>query len=152
MAMPRFARHCDDCGAGYVGVNNSRRCDACSEARRKEQERLSRNRRGHGIADRARRHGVHREVVNRVKVYDRDKYRCVYCKCKVKSNDSMRNDMATLDHVIPLHLGGEHTYSNVVTACFGCNSRKSGAIIEGSQVSLFTIVREDRIGIGTGGG
>jgi 5-methylcytosine-specific restriction endonuclease McrA len=30
----------------------------------------------------------------------------------------------SLDHVVPLARGGEHTYGNVRTACLGCNVRK----------------------------
>ena len=32
----------------------------------------------------------------------------------------------TLDHVIPRHRGGPHTWDNLVTACKPCNHRKGG--------------------------
>jgi 5-methylcytosine-specific restriction endonuclease McrA len=31
---------------------------------------------------------------------------------------------ATLDHVTPVAEGGDNGFENLVTACFGCNSRK----------------------------
>lgn len=41
---------------------------------------------------------------------------CAYC---------LRTDRKlTVDHVIPLSRGGDHTYGNVVPACQSCNSRK----------------------------
>lgn len=52
---------------------------------------------------------------SRSSIYKRDKYKCVYC--------STSNDL-TLDHVIPKSKGGKNTWSNLVTACKKCNSRK----------------------------
>ena len=41
-----------------------------------------------------------------------------------KMNDEQPN-MATIDHVVPMSKGGDHTYDNVRTMCVLCNSRKS---------------------------
>lgn len=43
--------------------------------------------------------------------------RCVYCGCSP--------ERITMDHVIPLSKGGNHTASNVVPACGPCNYAKS---------------------------
>lgn len=43
-------------------------------------------------------------------------YRCVYCGTKSKK--------LTQDHIIPLSKGGSHTLSNIVPACFRCNTKK----------------------------
>ena len=43
--------------------------------------------------------------------------RCVYCGRKMQR--------LTMDHIIPLSKGGEHTFSNVVPACALCNSKKN---------------------------
>ena len=32
----------------------------------------------------------------------------------------------TIDHVVPRHRGGPHTWENVVSACIPCNHRKAG--------------------------
>lgn len=57
---------------------------------------------------------------NRVKVYERDGYKCHYC------DKQLTRFTATLDHVIPVAEGGDNGFGNLVTACLGCNSRKTG--------------------------
>jgi len=47
--------------------------------------------------------------------------RCLYCGQIVK---------LTMDHVIPLSRGGEHTKENVVGACRSCNSAKKDRPLE----------------------
>lgn len=54
--------------------------------------------------------------VNRREVLRRDNHTCQYCGS---------NKRLTLDHVIPLSRGGQHTWNNVVTACERCNQHKS---------------------------
>lgn len=46
--------------------------------------------------------------------------RCHYCK---------QQTTLTLDHVIPLSKGGQHTKTNVVPACGPCNSKKRDRIV-----------------------
>lgn len=48
------------------------------------------------------------------------KHRCHYCRKKRK---------LTIDHVIPLSKGGQHTRMNVVPACQPCNSQKRDRIL-----------------------
>ncbi len=48
------------------------------------------------------------------------KYRCYYCKKK---------KVLTIDHVIPISKGGEHTKANVVPACISCNMRKGSKML-----------------------
>lgn len=47
-------------------------------------------------------------------------YRCAYC-------DESLGRSATLDHVIPKVKGGITVRSNLIPACLGCNSHKSGS-------------------------
>lgn len=67
-------------------------------------------------------HMVHRPrpkvKLTRREIFRRDNYTCQYC-------GRHTNDL-TVDHVIPRHLGGQHTWTNVVTACAACNHRKGG--------------------------
>jgi 5-methylcytosine-specific restriction endonuclease McrA len=51
---------------------------------------------------------------------------CFYCGCgPLKSQSDVDKDLATLDHVKPLSKGGERFHSsNLVVACYTCNSRK----------------------------
>jgi hypothetical protein len=55
---------------------------------------------------------------NRIKVYERDDYKCRYC------DKQLTRFTATLDHVRPVAEGGDNGLENLVTACLGCNSRK----------------------------
>jgi 5-methylcytosine-specific restriction endonuclease McrA len=36
----------------------------------------------------------------------------------------MTEKKLTIDHVVPISKGGQHTWTNVVTACSQCNNRK----------------------------
>ena len=42
----------------------------------------------------------------------------------------------TLDHVVPRHRGGGHTWENLVTACKTCNHRKGGRIPDEARIHL----------------
>lgn len=58
----------------------------------------------------------------------RDDYTCQYC--------GLRSSSLTIDHVIPRHMGGEHRWENLVTACPSCNHRKGGRTLDQSQMRL----------------
>ncbi len=51
-------------------------------------------------------------------VFRRDRYTCQYC--------GQRPAVLTIDHVVPRHRGGRHSWTNLVTACPTCNRRKGG--------------------------
>lgn len=58
-------------------------------------------------------------------IFVRDKYRCHICRRKCRRSVVVPHPLApTIDHLIPLSCGGEHTRANVATACFQCNSVK----------------------------
>ncbi|GAB4343970.1 MAG: HNH endonuclease [Flammeovirgaceae bacterium] len=54
-------------------------------------------------------------MLSRQNIFKRDNHQCVYCG----SNEDL-----TLDHVLPRSRGGTSTWSNLVTACRSCNSKK----------------------------
>jgi HNH endonuclease len=56
---------------------------------------------------------------NRIKVYERDEYKCKYC------GKQLTRFTATLDHVTPVAEGGDNSFENLLTACLDCNSRKN---------------------------
>lgn len=75
---------------------------------------------------RARHYGVDYEPVNPAKVYLRDGWQCGICHKRVNPKLKYPNPMsASLDHVIPMALGGPHTYLNTQLAHLICNSMKS---------------------------
>ena len=72
--------------------------------------------------------------LNRREVLRRDNYSCQYC--------GTRAGTLTLDHVYPKHLGGEHSWENLVTACSSCNHRKGGRTLEQAGMALRTTPHE----------
>jgi 5-methylcytosine-specific restriction endonuclease McrA len=55
---------------------------------------------------------------SRVNVYQRDGYRCQYCRHKFAARD------LSYDHVVPRSAGGRTCWENIVSACKPCNTRK----------------------------
>lgn len=58
----------------------------------------------------------------------RDNYTCQYC--------GRRPRILTIDHVIPRHQGGLHSWENLVAACMACNRRKGGNTPEKANMPL----------------
>jgi 5-methylcytosine-specific restriction endonuclease McrA len=56
--------------------------------------------------------------LTRKEIFARDGWTCVYCGRATRD--------LTLDHVMPRHRGGEHSWENLVSACKPCNHRKAG--------------------------
>ena len=75
-----------------------------------------------------------RVALSRLEVFRRDNWRCQYC------GNNFQN--MTVDHVLPKHLGGQHTWTNLVTACPSCNHRKGGRTIRESGMVLQRIPKE----------
>lgn len=57
---------------------------------------------------------------SRASVYARDGYKCQYCLTHCDTHE------LTYDHVIPRAQGGQTVWTNIVSACYKCNSRKGG--------------------------
>ena len=72
--------------------------------------------------------------LTRREVFRRDNYTCQYC--------GRHSTHLTVDHVFPKHLGGVHTWTNVVTACPACNHRKGGRPLEESHMVLLKVPKE----------
>jgi len=66
--------------------------------------------------------------LTRAEVFNRDKYTCQYC--------GKTSHQLTLDHVVPRHLGGKHTWDNLVSACAACNLRKAGKTLKQAGMKL----------------
>lgn len=65
------------------------------------------------------------EDVVAARVFRRDKWICGICGTAVSQlNDRDLIDIASLDHIIPLSKGGEHSYANTQLAHLSCNLRK----------------------------
>jgi len=65
------------------------------------------------------------DVVDPDVVYERDGWTCHVCHRKVDKRLSGQAKMGpTLDHLVPLAAGGEHSYANVALAHRSCNSKR----------------------------
>ena len=68
-----------------------------------------------------------RQVTNTF-LFARDHYECQYCGrhlTELKMRESL-----TRDHLIPISRGGSNDWTNVVTACNSCNTRKGNRLPE----------------------
>ncbi|MCE2952912.1 HNH endonuclease [Gemmatimonas sp.] len=63
-----------------------------------------------------------RQVTNTF-LFARDDYQCQYCGRR--SSELKPRESLTRDHLIPMSRGGTNEWSNVVTACSSCNTRKA---------------------------
>lgn len=68
-----------------------------------------------------------KESVNPDVVFDRSGGVCGIC------GEAVTRDKMTMDHIVPLALGGEHSYANVQAAHKKCNSGKGARWIGGIQ-------------------
>ena len=145
------SKNCIVCEKQYNGrAGGDKRCDECERVYVRQERRKRRIKdRANGkvqpssLRSRARKAGVYMETVIPKKVYDRDKWRCVSCKCKVIYSFTYHPRQASIDHIIPLSMGGSHTYGNVQTMCVTCNSSKSNSIVSNVQLTMFDAVRID---------
>lgn len=48
-------------------------------------------------------------------VYEADNFECVYCGS---------TERLSIDHIRPQSMGGDHSFDNLLTSCFSCNTRK----------------------------
>jgi len=68
-----------------------------------------------------------RQVTNTF-LFARDRYRCQYCgrtAAELRPRESL-----TREHLIPMSRGGTNDWTNVVTACSPCNTRKGNRMPE----------------------
>ena len=69
-----------------------------------------------------------RVKLTRREIFARDRHTCQYC-------GRQSNDL-TLDHIVPRHRGGSHSWDNLVAACKNCNHRKGGKTLEETHFRL----------------
>lgn len=132
-ALPLVA--CGECPTLFRRPYGSHRTVFCSHACfKKNKNRRGRERR------RALARGVSSERVDPIKVFERDKWSCQICGVKTprKLRGSYDDKAPELDHVMPISLGGAHSYMNTQCACRKCNADKSNT--PPAQPSLFAMV------------
>lgn len=138
-ALPRL-RPCKACQRDC----ESRFCsDACRQVytdrvaiRYRQAKRRYQKVAGRHFKQRAKRYGVAYERFPKSLVYERDNYICQLCNEPVlataqysKSDGKIHMKSPTIDHIIPMSKGGDHTPHNCQTACFECNSKKGNRMV-----------------------
>ncbi|AXH89421.1 HNH endonuclease [Micromonospora aurantiaca] len=124
---------CAACGAEVTRALRSRQRPTCSVAcRTLLQHGVSVGATGtydwaRDAAVRARRAGATVvEVFDRSEVFVRDQWTCQLCGLPVDVTASPFDPASpTVDHVVPLSRGGQHTLANAQCSHLGCNSAKS---------------------------
>ncbi|MCC7366697.1 MAG: HNH endonuclease [Dehalococcoidia bacterium] len=77
--------------------------------------------------------------LTRKEIFARDGWLCVYCGRATKD--------LTLDHVLPRHRGGAHTWENLVSACKPCNHRKAGRTPQEARMDMHAQPHMPRVSI-----
>jgi 5-methylcytosine-specific restriction endonuclease McrA len=69
-------------------------------------------------------------TLNRRNLFARDENSCQYCGRRFPTSE------LSIDHVVPISVGGTTTWPNVVCACTSCNKRKGGRTPAQAQMRL----------------
>lgn len=130
---PILIPDCVDCGAAHVTRPhiNRRRCLPCHEIHLRHKKRSS------GARYRARKRNARTEVFANVDVYERDGWRCGLCGKRIDKRLVFPHPRSvSLDHIVPLSCGGEHSMANTQASHLDCNNRKNNGVIEPEQLRL----------------
>lgn len=73
-------------------------------------------------------------------VFKRDKRVCQYC-----GTGNLRGLNCTIDHIVPKSKGGENSWTNLVTACKKCNSKKSNSLLSDTELTLINEPRKPKV-------
>ena len=68
---------------------------------------------------------------SRINVYSRDDFTCMYCGEKMPSMKHLNRD-----HVLPRVQGGKTEWTNIVTSCIKCNTKKGARTPEQAKMRL----------------
>lgn len=145
---------CDGCGQEIIRRNGVRFCRECVEAKNRATRRKAkrRHRRIHGhestFRQRCKKFGAHYEPVSRKFIFERDKWTCQICRCKLLPKYSLivgtkqvNPRSPTIDHKIPLSEGPSgpgHTPGNCQAACWGCNTERGAKPLDSFAASKAT--------------
>ncbi len=132
---PRLCPHCCEPFAITYGRAHAVYCtDECAKAaaRKSPAARAAKARRkamARGCGD--------NDNIDPLEVFARDGWRCQLCGVKTpkRLRGSCEPNAPGLDHIMPIAMGGAHTYANTQCACRRCNGAKGAQFI--GQLRLF---------------
>jgi hypothetical protein len=78
-------------------------------------------------------HGHAHVGLTKHRLFVRDRNICAYC------GDRLAESELTVEHVTPVSRGGQHMWTNVVTACRSCNTRKGNRRPEEAHMPLLYV-------------
>lgn len=124
---------CKECANIVTTLYGDQRKVFCSDSCLKRHTKRIRRK-----MERARLRSVKVEAVDPIKVFNRDGWRCQICGKKTlkAKRGSIHERAPELDHIVPLSVGGEHSYANTQCACRQCNRRKGNTVY--GQLPLLT--------------
>ena len=141
-------RECSECGAEYESAHALKRtCSpGCSTARSRRVSLATMNANYRRMRPRiianahARRAALLAQTVEDVDprvVFERDGWRCGICGKRTRREGRWKRDpeVASLDHIVPIADGGEHSYANTRCTHLGCNIAR-GKRGGGEQLAL----------------
>jgi 5-methylcytosine-specific restriction endonuclease McrA len=71
--------------------------------------------------------------LTKYRLFARDRHVCGYCGGHFAESD------LTVEHILPVSRGGQHDWTNVVTACRSCNTRKGSRTPEEARMPLLYV-------------
>lgn len=125
--VAKVAAICEVCGAEFMADKRQRL--TCSPGCKK----VGINKRNwkHVQKRRARLSAATTEVFDSAEIYERDAWICGLCGGEIdRTLRSPHPDSPSIDHIVPLALGGAHSRANTQAAHLGCNVRKGARLIE----------------------
>lgn len=119
--QPQFSKTCAFCGQSFIGTARRRFCTPiCGTKWHRDIHRHAKRLMGSGPRV---------DPVLRQEIAERDGWVCALCASPVDPALHGTNAIApSLDHIVPISLGGTHTRDNLQLAHFGCNSRKGNRV------------------------
>lgn len=142
--VPQAERACRECDKTFLsGRPNKRYCTAeCQliaserEWKAKRTQPWDEQRRARYHEREARKRGNGYEHFTRAEIAERDRWTCGLCDELIDRDLNYPNPMSlSLDHVLPLSLGGPHTRANTQAAHLRCNISKGNRAV-GEQLAL----------------
>jgi len=111
-------RACIDCNADLSGTPSKVRCKQCAVVHRKKRAQGQRH-------ERRLKAGARSERFKPIAIFERDGWICQLCQEPVDPERIFPDQLsASLDHKVPLSLGGDHTAANSQLAHLACNIRR----------------------------
>lgn len=116
---PRINKNCKECGVLFEGTKVRLFCTTkCND---KHHRRIRKRK------ERARMRAQKVQNVNPITVFESFNWHCANCGCYTPRHlkGKQKDNSPELDHIMPLSLGGDHSYTNTQLLCRLCNGIKS---------------------------